>query len=414
MGRCKTRGGAPKYTAEEIEEMHPPHHWEYTKSPWHFGLLVKIFRRDPQLALHVASVMSDPANTPVSRAELRHQKQASILKEKRGKNKENRGPPRSINISNATKTSSSLSCLSTSSVGRGGGLKAAANVSGGSEFADSAAEEEEKRVNDAKILISTTHANQHLLNRRMGKLDEIERTMAALEKMKPYIPAHLYAEKMRSAFASLPVFDTYETDVCDPSTACNDGRSNKRTRVCNNDDTNDDDVHRRDDTTVMKKKTKSVDAEDVLDDDDGEDASINICGTEQDNEKEDDCDNNNDCVDDESHSSEESLHGPPVVLAGSDDTNGNDFWDCQDKDLFPIVDRNGKMIGMKYSFKDGKVTTPDGCPMRYLWENFMDRFDTDDEHYPVVDKTGKMTNLDDAVFLKKNARRVPHDAVVAN
>ena len=358
--------------------------------------------------------MSDPANTPVSRAELRHQKQASILKEKRGKNKENRGPPRSINISNATKTSSSLSCLSTSSVGRGGGLKAAANVSGGSEFADSVAEEEEKRVNDAKILISTTHANQHLLNRRMGKLDEIERTMAALEKMKPYIPARLYAEEMRSAFASLPVFDTYETDVCDPSTACNDGRSNKRTRVCNNDDTNDDDVHRRDDTTVMKKKTKSVDAEDVLDDDDGEDASINICGTEQDNEKEDDCDNNNDCVDDESHSSEESLHGPPVVLAGSDDTNGNDFWDCQDKDLFPIVDRNGKMIGMKYSFKDGKVTTPDGCPMRYLWENFMDRFDTDDEHYPVVDKTGKMTNLDDAVFLKKNARRVPHDAVVAN
>ena len=148
------------------------------------------------------------------------------------------------------------------------------------------------------------------------------------------------------------------------------------------------------------KKTKSVFEEVVLDDDD--------------NEKQDNCDNNNDCVDDESSSdsSEESLHGPPVVL-GSDDTNGNDFWDCQDKDLFPIVDRNGKMIGMKYSFKDGKKTTPDGRPMRYLWENFMDRFDTDDEHYPVVDKTGKMTNLDDAVFLK-NARRVPHDAVVAN
>ncbi|KAI2502809.1 hypothetical protein MHU86_11633 [Fragilaria crotonensis] len=416
MGRCKTRGGAPKYTAEEIEEMHPPHHWEYTKSPWHFGLLVKDFRRDPQLALHVASVMSDPANTPASRAELRHQKQVSLLKKKRDKNKENRGPPRSINISNATKTSSSLSCLSTSSVGRGGGLKAAANVSGGSEFADSAAEEEEKRVNDAKILISTTHANQHLLNRRMGKLDEIERTMAALEKMKPYIPAHLYAEKMRSAFASLPVFDTYETDVCDPSTACN-GRSNKRTRVCNNDDTNDDDVHRRHDTTVMKKTKSVLDEEVVLDDDDGDAASINICGSEHDNEKQDNCDNNNDCVDDESSSdsSEESLHGPPVVL-GSDDTNGNDnFWDCEDKDLFPIVDRNGKMIGMKYSFKDGKKTTPDGRPMRYLWENFMDRFDTDDEHYPIVDETGKMTSLGDAVFLKNIARgRVPHhEAVVA-
>ena len=82
MGKCKTRGGAPKYTAEEIEEMHPPCHWEYTKSPWHFGLLIKIFRRDPQLTLHVASVMSDPVNAPVSRAELRRQKQV-MMQEKR-------------------------------------------------------------------------------------------------------------------------------------------------------------------------------------------------------------------------------------------------------------------------------------------------------------------------------------------
>jgi hypothetical protein len=59
---------------------------------------------------------------------------------------------------------------------------AAANVSGSgrSEFADSV--DKEKRGNKARILLSTTHANQHLLNRQMGKLDEMERTMAALEK----------------------------------------------------------------------------------------------------------------------------------------------------------------------------------------------------------------------------------------
>jgi hypothetical protein len=39
------------------------------------------FRRDPQLALHGASVMSDPDNAPVSRAELRRQKKV-ILREK--------------------------------------------------------------------------------------------------------------------------------------------------------------------------------------------------------------------------------------------------------------------------------------------------------------------------------------------
>ncbi len=61
MGKCKNRGGdrggVPKYTAEEIEEMYPLHHWEYAESPWHFGLLIKNFRRDSHLAFHVASVI---------------------------------------------------------------------------------------------------------------------------------------------------------------------------------------------------------------------------------------------------------------------------------------------------------------------------------------------------------------------
>ncbi len=134
----------------------------------------QIFRRDPQLALHVASVMSDPVNAPVSRAELRRQKQVMAQqKQKDASNKENRGPPSSINISNA-RTSSSFSSSSTSGCGV---PTFAANVSGGSEFAEDS--EEHKRVNDARILISTTQVNQHLLSRRMGKLEEIERTMAA-------------------------------------------------------------------------------------------------------------------------------------------------------------------------------------------------------------------------------------------
>ena len=47
--------------------------------------------------------------------------------------------------------------------------------------------------------------------------------------------------------------------------------------------------------------------------------------------------------------------------------------------------------------------------MRYLWENFMDRFESDDEDYPVVEKT-KMISLD--TVSQKNAR-VAHDAAIA-
>jgi hypothetical protein len=368
MEKCKVKGGGPKYTAEEIEEMHPPHHWEYTKSPWHFGLLIKIFRRDPQLALHVASVMSDPVNVPVSRAELRRQKQVRMQD---NANKENRGPPSSINVTNKARTSSSLS---SSTVGGRGGQSGAANVSGGSECSSSAGEE--RRVNDARILISNTHANQHLLNRRIGKMDEIERSLAALEKMKPFISEAAYAEKMRSAFASLPVFDTYDTDVTDaavPSTAS----ANSGKRVRDNEDDNDDENHNVRPRYTAKNKSISS----VLDDDD----SIEINnGNEEENNREkcDDIDRfNNEC---------------------------DDCTSIDNREHFPILDRTGKMIGMNYCLKNGKVAARDGKRHLYLWENFMDRFDSDDEHYPIVDETGKMISLD---TVSKSGRRTRDTAL---
>ena len=45
---------------------------------WIFGLALKIFCRDPQLAPNVADVFSDVANLPVSRAELRSQTQRAF------------------------------------------------------------------------------------------------------------------------------------------------------------------------------------------------------------------------------------------------------------------------------------------------------------------------------------------------
>ena len=69
--------GIPRYTKQEVAQMLPPPSWEYSKSPWYFGLVVKIFCRDPQLALDVVDVMTDLSNVPLSRAEMKGRKQAT-------------------------------------------------------------------------------------------------------------------------------------------------------------------------------------------------------------------------------------------------------------------------------------------------------------------------------------------------
>ena len=71
ISAMKLRTGVLKYTSAEVEDMIPPQHWEFSKSPWMYGLLAKIYRRDPQLALDVSSVMKDRTNAPVGRAVLR-------------------------------------------------------------------------------------------------------------------------------------------------------------------------------------------------------------------------------------------------------------------------------------------------------------------------------------------------------
>ena len=57
-------------SVEEANQVLPPPYWEYKKLPWFFGLCVKIFRKDPQLAPDVKEVMLDKSNETVSRAKL--------------------------------------------------------------------------------------------------------------------------------------------------------------------------------------------------------------------------------------------------------------------------------------------------------------------------------------------------------
>ena len=78
MAKMK-RGPVLKYTKPEVDAMLPPHLWEYSKTPLIFGLSMKIFRRDPQLAPNVADVLTDVANIPISRVEMKRQKQAAAF-----------------------------------------------------------------------------------------------------------------------------------------------------------------------------------------------------------------------------------------------------------------------------------------------------------------------------------------------
>ena len=71
--------GVPRYTKQEVAQMLPPPNWEYSKAPWYFGLVVTIFRRDPQLALDVADVNTDLSNVPLSRAELKRLKEQDAV-----------------------------------------------------------------------------------------------------------------------------------------------------------------------------------------------------------------------------------------------------------------------------------------------------------------------------------------------
>ncbi len=76
MSALRLKNGTAKYTREEIPACPPPQFWDFTKSPWYFGLLVKVFLRNPQLALDVSSVMKDPAtNRPVLCAVMRRKEQ---------------------------------------------------------------------------------------------------------------------------------------------------------------------------------------------------------------------------------------------------------------------------------------------------------------------------------------------------
>ena len=60
------------------------------------------------------------------------------------------------------------------------------------------------------------------------------------------------------------------------------------------------------------------------------------------------------------------------------------------KEYFPIMDKTGKITGMSYSSRYGKIFSRNGrtCMRKFVWVDFMDRLNSEEDHYRVVDKYG--------------------------
>ncbi|KAI2500955.1 hypothetical protein MHU86_13500 [Fragilaria crotonensis] len=204
MSTTKLRNGSLKYTKEEIEDLFPPLHWEFTKSPWWFGLLVKIYRRDPQLALDVADVMKDPTNVPVSRGVLR------AISKRKAQQKAHRG------MSNTTAPSPPTDCSVLTSASDSVATPSSANVSSSRSVAvmhATSAAINNDRLTWAKVLASKAHAETANIAKRMGKMEELEKGMTLLKEMRPVIGEEMYADGVRNLHAALPNFKGFDTAV---------------------------------------------------------------------------------------------------------------------------------------------------------------------------------------------------------
>jgi hypothetical protein len=69
--------------------------------------------------------------------------------------------------------------------------------------------------------------------------------------------------------------------------------------------------------------------------------------------------------------------------------------DDEVNEYFPIMDTTGKILGMRYSSRYGKIFSRNGraCMRKFVWVDFMDRLNSEEDHYRVVDKDGFMIGI---------------------
>jgi hypothetical protein len=202
--------GSPKYTALQVDGIFPPPMWEYSKMPWFLGLAVKIFRRDPQLAPNVADILGDIENLPVSRAQLKRRKQVEVHHANAAQKRQKENPPATAGGEG----------FSTPSVGNynprfghdvDGSVRPVASVASVLTTATNAAIE--KKILWAKVLTSKSIAENTNIAKRMGKMEELEKGMTLLDKMRNSIREDAYHVQVQDVLKAFPTFNTYHAEV---------------------------------------------------------------------------------------------------------------------------------------------------------------------------------------------------------
>ena len=201
----RNKATVPKFRKAEVEALVPPHLWEYSKVPWLYGLCVKHFRRSPHLAPDVIEVMNDVSNVLVSRATLKRQTQDAALA-KKGSN------------GGSIKSGSSVSMASRDSVVGGGFIPV--------PVAPPVENATTKKLLWAKVLASKSQAENTNIAKRMGKMEELEKAMTLLDKMRKVIGEDNYKAKVVSVLDAFPVFSTIDAcvDIIDVDADDDDGR----------------------------------------------------------------------------------------------------------------------------------------------------------------------------------------------
>jgi hypothetical protein len=71
-----------------------------------------------------------------------------------------------------------------------------------------------------------------------------------------------------------------------------------------------------------------------------------------------------------------------LAVCGTHDVHNDNVDEC-----IPILDRKGRITGMGYTARMRIIPqNGQGVQQRCVWENFMDRLDSDKEHYPIFDE----------------------------
>lgn len=166
-------------TVEEVDRELPPSFWEYKKSPWFFGLTVKIFRRHPQLAPDVHAVLSDVANAPQSRAEMLREKQQRRIDSKKVK------------------------------------VEPATPIVTGSHTIKQQRHNQDttRKVVWAKVHTAKAMEQNSNVASRLGRVEELEKTLNLLDRIRPVIGEADYRERIDCLAASLPNLGTYNAEV---------------------------------------------------------------------------------------------------------------------------------------------------------------------------------------------------------